>query len=445
MKEIQLSSRARNIIAKIFQVLVLLAIIAFIVDKFFIQIVKDKETMVYIVVIIYILFLVSQFTSPTFSFLRHKTTEVGIKNLMAHLVQTPPTIKFYCECYHYSNVKMSHSPPPRKGGGRKSSKKRHSRNRRRKIVTWRETVFFPYYSARDVSGLFELNKSREAAMNKVYIKLELIPEINFADELSYMDYEMFRTDFYRKNRIRDTYMDYRETRFVEGLTFNNLVCIRDDEPCGINAFTFGFFTIIPLSEFYKCYLNSYCLDQKFSIRKLISTRYDLNMDQYQYFIPSINVPSQQFVFEPNNYNYINNNFQVQKPSKTEIKKAAVYKDKIPKYECVSYTAINGDIKVGVVQNDPSYCSANINEAPPPNCEDVAYQSKNINNQNMNDNLNLNNNMNFNPIKMNNDIDSKNNINNNLNLNLNFNANTYKVHGNNNNNNINQVDNDSEES
>ena len=279
-------------------------------------------------------------------------------------------------------------------------------------------------------------------MNKVYIKLELIPEINFADELSYMDYEMFRIDFYRRNRIRDTYMDYRETRYVKGLNFNNLVCIRDDEPCGINVFTFGFFTIIPLSEFYKCYLNSYCLDQKFSIRKLISTRYDLNMDQYQYFIPFINVPSQQYAFEANNYIYINNDFKVQKPSKTEIKKAAIYKDKIPKYECMSYTSINGDIKVGVVQNDPAYCSANINEATPPNCEDVSYQISNINNPN-NNNLNLNNNMNFNANR--NDIDSKNNFNNNLNFNMNLNANTYNVHVNNNNhNNVNQDDDDDSE-
>ena len=439
----ELSPRARDIIAKIFQVLVIIAIIVFIVDHYGIQLFKDKETMLYILLIVYVLFLASQFTSTTFSLLRHKTTEMGIKNIMAHLVQTPPTIEFYCECYHYSNVRSPFSPPPRKGGGRKrSGGKHHSRNRRRKIVTWRETVYFPYYSARDVSGLFELNKDRDATMNKVYIKLELIPEINFADELSYMDYEIFRTDFYRRNRIRDQYMNYRETRFVKGLSFHNLVCLRDSEPCGINVCAFAFFTIIPLSEFYKCYLNSYCIEQKFSVRKLISTRYDLNMDQYQYFIPSINIPSQQYVFEPNNYNYLNNNFQVQKPTKKEIKQASVYKDKIPKYECVSYTSINGQIKVGVVQNDPSYCSANINEAPPPNCEDVAYQSADINNPIINNNLNLNNNMNFNTNKMNNGMDSKNKINN-LNFNMNLNPNTYNIRGNNNN--MNQEVDDSEDS
>ena len=170
----ELSPRARDIIAKIFQVLVIIAIIVFIVDHYGIQLFKDKETMLYILLIVYVLFLASQFTSTTFSFLRHKTTEMGIKNIMAHLVQTPPTIEFYCECYHYSNVRSPFSPPPRKGGGRKrSGGKHHSRNRRRKIVTWRETVYFPYYSARDVSGLFELNKDRDATMNKVYIKLDL--------------------------------------------------------------------------------------------------------------------------------------------------------------------------------------------------------------------------------------------------------------------------------
>ena len=417
------TKKCADVFGKILQILVIAAMALLVVVQF-IDIGLNFTTSVAIFVIVYILFLISQFCSTTCSFLCHKTNEMGIKQVIGNLVQTPPTIEFYCECYHFETY-TTISSPPKKGGSKKSGgKKGHSRGgnvgkrggghhhrvtkHTRKVTTWRETAYFPYYSARDVSGLFELNNSREAAMGKVYIKLELTPEINFADELSYMDYENFRSDFYNRNRVKDQYMDYKETRSVKGLNQFNFVCIRNQEPCGINICMFILFTIIPLTELYKCYVNSYCLDQQFKIRKLISTRYDLNQqEQYQYLIPSFNVPDQQYAFEPSNYNYINNDYNVQQPTNDEISRASTYKDKIPKYECVSYTSINDQIKVGVVQDDPAFCSANICDAPPPNCQDIGPQSGS-NNMNMNLNMNMNN------------IDSRNNFNVNYNNNVNMN-------------------------
>ena len=116
-------------------------------------------------------------------------------------------------------------------------------------------------------------------MGKTYIKLEPLEAINFADNVSYMDYENFRTDFYNRNRLRDTFMDYSKTKKISGLEAYNSGLIKNEEPYGVNMRFFIIFTIIPLTELYKCYINSYCIDQKFSIRKLISTRYDLNKNQ----------------------------------------------------------------------------------------------------------------------------------------------------------------------
>ena len=431
-----------DILGKILQVLVIVSF-ALMILNFIINLGIGRNILIYIFVIIYVLFIISELCSTTASFLSNKTTEAGIKNIMANLIQTPPTIEFYCECYHYVTRTVYYSPPKRrggrKGGGKKSGGKksggvhkarkpagghrsggRHHgvRHERRKVTTYRETAYFPYYCARDVSGLFEINNSREQAMGKVYVRLELTPEINFADELTYMDYEQFRSDFYNRNRPRDQHMTYRETRYVKGLNNLNLVCIRDQEPCGVNLCMFILFTIIPLAELYKCYVDSYCLDQSFKIRKLISTRYNLNQQQqYEYFTPSINVPNQQYSFEPNNYNYLNNDYKVQKPTNEEINKASIYKEKIPNYQCVSYTSINGEIKVGVVKDDPAYCSANLNEAPPPNCQDVGPQPGN-NMPNQNGNMNFNN-VNVN---INNGIDSNNNLNKNMNNNFNNNFN-----------------------
>ena len=452
------TKKCADILGKIFQVLVIDAIGLYVMT-IITNVSFDSKNALYIVIIVYILYIIIQFRSTAFSFLCNKTNESGIKNTLAALIQTFPTISFFCECYHYETVRTY--SPPKKGGGRKGGSKKggkksggkktvgksgggggrksgggthrttHYRNVKR--VTWSETVFFPYYSARDVSGLFQLNNSREQAMGKVYIKLEINPEINFADEVSYMDYENFRNNFYNRTRSKDQYMNYRETREVPGLQPYNFVCIRNQEPCGVNICMFIFFTIIPLAELYKCYINSYCLEQHFKIRKIISTRYDLNVvnqEQYQYLIPSIDVPDQQYAFQPNNYNYINNDYKVKLPTAKEIAQAEQYKNKLPNYQCVSYTSLNdGQIKVGVVQDDPAYCSVNINDAPPPTVQNVSpsQPGPNANNNMMNMNVNPNNphtsmNVMDNGIDSNNNMNNNNIINNNMNKNMNNNMN-----------------------
>ena len=395
-------------LGKILNILVIAAIVLYIITLVA-NFVIESSKMLMILIVVYIIFLFCEFCSPTFTFLRNKTNESGIKNKYGILVQTQPVIQFYCECYHYVTTTVRYNPPRKSGGrrsgGRKSGGRRSGGGRRtgtrtrtstRKVVTHRETVIFPYYSCRDVSGLFQLKNSREEAMGKTYIKLELLEEINFADSVSYMDYENFRTDFYNRNRRRDTFMDYSETRKIPGLEAYNFVLIRNEEPCGVNMCMFTIFTIIPLTELYKCYINSYCIEQKFSIRKLISTRYDLNKNQqYDVMTPSINVPNQQYIFEQSKYSYLNNQYSVNVPSKEELARAAQYQNKIPNYQCVSYTSLNnGQIKVGVVQDDPSYCSKNVDEAAPPNCQNIGPNPQ-ANNMNMNKNMNMNMNMNMN--------------------------------------------------
>ena len=98
-------------------------------------------------------------------------------------------------------------------------------------------------------------------MGKTYIKLEPLEAINFADNVSYMDYENFRTDFYNRNRLRDTFMDYSKTKKIPGLEAYNSVLIKNEELYGVNLRFLIIFTIIPLTELYKCYINSYFIDQ----------------------------------------------------------------------------------------------------------------------------------------------------------------------------------------
>ena len=99
---------------------------------------------------------------------------------MGKLFQTPPEINFHCECYHM--VTRIHTSVDKDGHV-------NTYTTTEKVVTYREIYKLPYYSARDVSGLFYLNCERANIEKKYYIKLELKEEINFADAISLYDYE----------------------------------------------------------------------------------------------------------------------------------------------------------------------------------------------------------------------------------------------------------------
>ena len=104
-------------------------------------------------------------------------------------------------------------------------------------------------------------------------------------------------------------MDFREERIIPGFMEYNLVRITDKEPCSINFYWFAFFTILTLAQFYKSYVNCFCISQNFTIRKIVSTRNDLNSEKfnkkYRNLIPQINLIKSQINFDINQYNYVN--------------------------------------------------------------------------------------------------------------------------------------------
>ena len=121
----------------------------------------------------------------------------------------------------------------------------------------------PYYSARDISGLFQLNYDPIFLKGKSLIKLELFQDINFADPITYYDYEIFRSKFYRENRWKDRYMDFSEERNIPGFIKYNLVNLGKGEPCFLSLGWFILLTILSFGEIYKCYFNSLCVNQGF--------------------------------------------------------------------------------------------------------------------------------------------------------------------------------------
>lgn len=299
----------------------------------------------------YLVYIILEFCSPTSRYLCNKSSDSGMYEKMGRNFQTPPEIRFHCECYHYETRHHTRT--------NKDGKTEHYTTRER-VTTYTETYSLPYYSERDVSGLFYLNCDRAYVEKKFYIKLELKEEINFADAISYYDYERAKRHFWRRNRFRDVHFDFRESRVIPGMDHHNLVKLATNEPCMVNYFFFFLFTILTVAEFFRIYVDSLCVYQKFKVRKLVSTRYDLNQPVYQVFVPQLNLITNQYTYAQEQYNYVNQSYDLQLPTQEELEQAKQYQNKIPDYQVSSG---GGDFQNGVIVDNPSYSSYNPNEAP----------------------------------------------------------------------------------
>ena len=277
---------------------------------------KDPNSIGYFILfgILYLIYLILEFCSPTSRYLCHKSSDQRMYSKMGRNFRTPPEICFHCECYHYINVTYY---------TRDKNGHRHRHTRREKRVSYRENYIFPYYSERDVSGLFYLN------CGKAYIE-------------------------------KKHYFNFWETRTIPGMEHHNLVKLSENEPCMVNFFFFFLFTLLTFAEFYVIYVDSCCIYQKFKVRKIVSTRYDLNQQVYQTFVPQLDLISNQYQYGQEYYNYVNQNYDLQLPSQEELEAAKQYQNKVPEYQ-VSNS--EGDLQSKVVIDNPGYSSYNLSEAP----------------------------------------------------------------------------------
>ena len=109
----------------------------------------DHEKISYITLgSFYFIYIILEFCSTTAQYLRNKKTGEEMYDKMGSLFKAHPSVTFHCQCYHYEIV---HYTTKDKDG------KIHHETRREKRITYSESYSMPYYSSRDVSGLFYLN------------------------------------------------------------------------------------------------------------------------------------------------------------------------------------------------------------------------------------------------------------------------------------------------
>ena len=155
-----------------------------------------------------------------------------------------------------------------------------------------------------------------------FIKLQLSQKINFVDEGTIADYQRKQSDFISLYSF-DKFYDFNEKRYIPGVDEYLLVKICDEEPACVNFGLFYLFSLLTLGEFYKIYFNYFCLKQDYTIKKIISTRYNLNLEEfnlrYKNVNPVFNFIKIQYTFEPSDYNYLNKDYSL--PSQEEVENA----------------------------------------------------------------------------------------------------------------------------
>ena len=318
--------------------------------------------------IIHLIYILLEIFSPIGKYLCHKNSGEDMHQNMLRYFKAYPKIEFHGSCYH--NEIRYYTTTDKLG-------RVHQHMKTKEITTFKPVYEMPYYSERDVSGHFYLNCDKAIARKKAYIKLKLKEEINFADAISIMDYQNEIDKFYARNRPKDVYFEFTEKRFIPGFINHNLIKLGKNDPFLLNYFFFILSTLLTLSELYKLYFDYLCIFQRFTVRKLISTRYDLNQPiyqaKYQPLIPQINLIYQTFIYQPEDYNYLNNNYKVDLPTQEELERAKKYQDKVPNYQVSSG---NGQIHDGVIVDNPNFSSYLLN----PSNQQPAPVGLNPNNQ-----------------------------------------------------------------
>lgn len=212
----------------------------------------------------------------------NRAESASIYSYMERMFYTPVHKVMHIQCYHYETRLRTE----RDANGNTSVKTEQVR-----VNTHSSTERYFYISWRDISGKFDLDVS--GAMEKQerpFVKLHLGLAMQPAGDGTESDFNHQKNSFVWRNN-RDTHYDFDERLELQGYDEHILVRVSDFQPPYFSLGWFILFTLLTVVEFYKQYMDKFCVVQDFTIRKVVSSRQDLNnptyVQQYIAFIPTI--------------------------------------------------------------------------------------------------------------------------------------------------------------
>ena len=288
-------------------------------------------------IFIYMIYLILEFNSPIKELL-YSLYEKSFYEEFKKIISLSPNIKFDIETYHFRNY--IHPTI-------QLSKNIISPIILARVITYKNSFDFPFYSFKDVSGVLYLEDDMNESKQYSFIKLKLKQEINFADEISYSDYITFRENLILKYKNIDSFVNIKESRNISNFEKEIFCKIGNVDTWTIGYKWYIFFVLIGMGEFYNLYFNSFCFEKTFTIRKLISTRYNLNgaeyIDKHYNLLPSINLGYEKLDFKKEEIGSCFENIEPIQPDSNELNQVSIYSNEIPNYQVFPINKVIVDI------------------------------------------------------------------------------------------------------
>ena len=297
---------------------------------------KGWKYVIFGFIFIYAMYLYQFLNANSIKFLSNISNSEGIYKILEKNFTQPPEINVDVRCYH-SSVNSS-------------------RSTRRSVTTFKKKFIFPYYSWKDISGLFLLKQDK--TKKYPFLRLYLKSDINFADSISYSDFTIYKNALREKYEKYDSFFSIHDDKIIPDFEEFYLIPLDPNNiPCCISKGLYIFFSIFFLGQFYKTYFQKKCYAQNFTIRKIVSTRYDVTNNQNYYQMePGYKYNEKLVVFERKNTEKINEDFQLIQPNQDELNNANQYNNYIPNYQI-----INVGEQIAIVQD--SQHGSNLNNNP----------------------------------------------------------------------------------
>jgi len=258
------------------------------------------------------------FFSKTKILLKNSNDNNSINNVMDILFHQKPVIKIICSCYHFE-TKIT-------PGSIEVSK----------IETFNETKELDIFSYIDISGIFRLKET-----NKSLIELELEKEIEFNDAITIYDIQKIKNKLYSKNKNKDYCIHIYLDKDIPSMKYFYLIKLsKDKNYCLLQKWIYILCVFLMIDLFYRIYLDIISSKQKFKIRKIVSSRYNVfENNKYSQFTPGYSIQDSQFVENRDNIGGVLDKKDLLLPTEEELKNAQIFNKLIPEYNLNE----NGDI------------------------------------------------------------------------------------------------------
>ena len=237
--------------------------------------IKQKLKIIYLIVflLLYLIYLIIEFTSPIFRFLCNKQKKKFQEKIKSIFQKIPSIIL------------------------RSKSKKKIDEDIPRNV-----SQKFKIFSSRDVSGLFVLNADGDNIGKKKYILLKLKEELILEDEKTFSEYTKLKEDFIKENKRLDPDFQFEEEIKINGLKDYYMIKLKEEDNCFINKIFYCIITLITFVEIYKIFINYISVYQEFTIKKMISSYKKLdNEGKYNLYNPQINLITENYIIPQSNY------------------------------------------------------------------------------------------------------------------------------------------------